>query len=386
MKLRPIVAGSTTLDPIVVGTALTLMGIGAIMIGSASVSVATEDFGEPLYYLWNHLLALGIGTAALVVALRMPIEWWNRLSSFVMLAAIALLIFVLLPGVSERTNGARRWIDFGPLTLQASEVARLLIVMYLASYCVRRHDALRMDLGGFARPMALIVLCGVLLLLEPDFGATVVLTATAVGLLFIAGARIRDVALAGLIATVAFALLILASPYRRERLLYSFLNPWQDAGDSGYQLVNSLIAVGSGQTFGVGLGEGVQKLQYLPEAHTDFIFAVLAEEFGFVGGTLVIALFALLVWRAIEIGQRALGRGMQYHGLLAMGIALTLGMQAAISIGVNTGLLPTKGLTLPLISYGRTSAVVTLFALGLLLRIAHELAQSPVTESERRTR
>ena len=384
MKIRPIVAGRTTLDPIVIGTTLTLIVIGAVMVGSASVSVATEESGEPLHYLWNHLLALGIGTAALVVALRMPIEWWNRLSSFVMIAAIALLIFVLLPGVSERVKGARRWIEFGPLTLQASELARLLIVMYLASYCVRQHDALRSDFGGFARPMALIVLCGVLLLLEPDFGATVVLTATSLGLLFIAGARMRDVVLAGLIATVAFGLLILFEPYRLERLLYSFLDPWKDAAGSGYQLVNSLIAVGSGNWFGVGLGEGVQKLHYLPEPHTDFIFAVLAEEFGFVGGTVVIALYALLVWRAIEIAQRALGRGMQFHGLLAVGISLMLGLQAAISIGVNTGLLPTKGLTLPLISYGRTSAVVTLFALGLLLRIAHELAQSPVTESERR--
>jgi cell division protein FtsW len=232
--------------------------------------------------------------------------------------------------------------------------------------------------------MLLIGLCGILLLLEPDFGATVVLTATALGLLFIAGARLRDVALASIVAGLAFALLIWLEPYRLERLVNSFLDPWQDELGSGYQLVNSFIAIGSGTWFGVGLGEGVQKLHYLPEPHTDFIFAVLAEEFGFVGATCVIVLFALLVWRAIEIGQRALGRGLQFHGLLAIGIGLSLGLQAAISIGVNTGLLPTKGLALPLISFGRTSAVVTLFALGLLLRVAHELAQKPETASERR--
>jgi cell division protein FtsW len=384
MKLQPIMAGRTALDPVVFGTAFTLLGIGAIVIGSASVSIANDDFGEPLYYLRQHLLALVLGSGVLLVALRMPIEWWNRLSSVLLFAAVALLIIVLLPGIGDRINGARRWIDLGPLRLQASELARLFLLIYLASYCVRQGDALRSDLSGFARPMVLIGLCGILLLLEPDFGATVVLTSTALGLLFIAGARMRDVALASAVAAVAFGFLIWLEPYRWNRLVYSFLDPWRDAGDSGYQLVNSLIAIGSGNWFGVGLGEGVQKLHYLPEPHTDFIFAVLAEEFGFVGATAVVALFALLVWRAISIGQRALERGLPFHGLLAIGIGMTLGLQAAISIGVNTGLLPTKGLALPLISYGRTSAVVTLFALGLLLRISHELSQAPVTESERR--
>jgi cell division protein FtsW len=293
-------------------------------------------------------------------------------------------VVVLLPGVGDRVNGAQRWIELGPVSFQASELARLLLLIYLASYCVRQADALRSDLRGFARPMVLIGLCGMLLLLEPDFGATVVLTATALGLLFIAGARLRDLALASGVATVAFGLLIWLEPYRLQRVLTSFLHPWADASDGGYQLVNSIIAIGSGKWFGVGLGEGVQKLHYLPEAHTDFIFAVLGEEFGFVGATVVVLLFALLVWRAIDIGQRALGRGLPFHGLLAIGIGLMLGLQAGVSIGVNTGLLPTKGLALPLISYGRTSAVVTLLALGLLLRVAHELAQAPTTESERR--
>lgn len=385
MKLHPILAGRTSLDPVVAGTALLLLGIGAIMIGSASVSIANDDFGEPLYYLRQHLLALALGSAVLLVALKAPIEWWNRLSGVLLFGAVALLVLVLLPGVGDRTNGAQRWIDFGPLRLQASELARLLLLIYLASYCVRQADALRSNLRGFARPMVLIGLCGVLLLLEPDFGATVVLTATALGLLFVAGARMRDVALATVVAAAAFALLIWLEPYRLQRLVYSFLDPWAYELDSGYQLVNSFIAIGSGDWFGVGLGEGVQKLHYLPEPHTDFIFAVLAEEFGFIGATAVVVLFAVLVWRAIDIGRRALGRGLAFHGLLAIGIGLMLGLQASISIGVNTGLLPTKGLALPLISFGRTSAVVTLLALGLLLRISHELAQAPATESERRS-
>ena len=384
MKLQPILAGRTSLDPFLVGTALVLLGIGAIMIGSASVGIANDEFGEPLYYLRQHFLALSLGFAALIVALKVPIDWWNRLSSLLLFVAVALLIFVLLPGAGDRVNGAQRWIDFGPLSLQASELARLLLLIYLASYCVRQADALRSDLRGFVRPMVLIGLCGVLLLLEPDFGATVVLTATALGLLFVAGARLRDVALASVVAAVAFALLIRIEPYRWERLVSSFLNPWAYQDDSGYQLVNAFIAIGSGNWLGVGLGEGVQKLHYLPAPHTDFIFAVLAEEFGFLGATAVVVLFALLVWRAIDIGRRALARGLPFHGLLAIGIGLMLALQAAISIGVNTGLLPTKGLALPLISYGRTSAVVTLLALGLLLRIAHELAQAPATESERR--
>jgi cell division protein FtsW len=384
MKLQPILAGRTALDPLVIGTALVLLGIGAIMIGSASVSIANEDFGEPLYYLRQHFLALVLGTVALLVALKVPIDWWNRLSSLLLFAAVALLVAVLLPGVGDRSNGAQRWIELGPLSLQASELARLLLLMYLASYCVRQADALRSHFRGFARPMVLIGLCGILLLLEPDFGATVVLTTTALGLLFIAGARMRDVVLAGVVATIAFALLIWVEPYRWERLVGSFLDPWANQKDSGYQLVNAFIAIGSGNWFGVGLGEGVQKLHYLPEPHTDFIFAVLAEEFGFIGATAVVLLFALLVWRAVDIGQRALARGLPFHGLLAIGIGLMLGLQAAISIGVNTGLLPTKGLALPLISFGRTSAVVTLLALGLLLRIAHEIATARATESERR--
>lgn len=373
-------------DPIMVGALLALVGVGAIMVGSSSVSIANDRFGEPLYFLIQHFAALGLGLVAMLVAMQIPIEWWNRLASLVLLGAFTLLVMVLLPGVSDPANGARRWIDLGPLNLQASELARLLLLVYIASYCVRRHDALCSGFAGFARPLLVVAMASALLLLEPDFGATVVLTATSLGILFVAGARLRDVALTASAAGALFVLLIWASPYRFNRVLYSFLDPWEHRFDSGYQLVNSFIAIGSGTWFGAGLGEGVQKLHYLPEPHTDFVFAVLAEELGFIGASAVILLFALLVWRAFVLGQRAINRSKPFHGLLAIGIGLMLGMQAAISIGVNTGLLPTKGLTLPLISYGRTSVVVSLLAVGLLLRIAHELNQMPATEAERRAR
>jgi len=362
----------TVPDPILVGTVLALIGLGAVMVGSSSVYLADENFGEPFHYLVQHIVALGIGLLGMLIAMQTPIEWWNRIASLLLVVALGLLVIVFLPGVGYAANGASRWIDLGPVSLQASELARLLLLIYMASYAVRQHAALSSSFSGFARPLLVIGLASLLLLAEPDYGATVVLTATSLGILFLAGARLRDVATTGLAAAIALGLLARLEPYRWERIL-SFIEPWQDRFGSGYQLVNSFIAIGSGTWFGAGLGEGVQKMNYLPEPHTDFIFAVLAEELGFIGATLVVVLFALLVYRSFSLGSRAFNAGLPFHGLLAMGIALTLGLQAAISIGVNTGLLPTKGLTLPLISYGRTSVVVTLFALGLLFRISREL-------------
>lgn len=365
-------------DPVLAGLTIALVALGAIMVGSSSVGIADERFGEPLHYFEEHLIALGIGLAGLLLAFRIPVDWWHRLGTFWLLAAFALLVCVLVPGVGYTANGATRWIDLGPIRLQASELARPLLLIFMASYSVRQHRALGSSFGGFARPMVLIGLASLLLLAEPDYGATVVLTASCLGILFLAGARLRDVVFAGASAGIALGLLARLSPYRWERIL-SFLHPWQDQFGSGYQLVNSFIAIGSGTWFGAGLGEGVQKLHYLPEAHTDFVFAVLAEELGFVGASLVVVLFALLVYRAFDIGRRARTAGLNFHGLLAMGIGLSLGLEAAISIGVNTGLLPTKGLALPLISYGRASAVVTLFMLGILFRIGRETEASELS-------
>jgi cell division protein FtsW len=372
-------------DPVLVSVVLTLVGLGAIMAGSASIGIANEKTGQPLYFFVQHLGALSIGCLGMLLAVKTPVEWWNRLRSLLLIAAFAVLILVLIPGIGDRANGARRWLEIGPVGFQASELARLALLVYIATYAVRQHEALSLGFAGFARPMIVIALASLLLLSEPDYGATVVLIATSLGILFLAGARLRDLAVAGTTAGAALAALILSSEYRFARLL-AYWDPWGDPLDSGYQVVNSQIAIGAGTWFGAGVGAGVQKLHYLPEPHTDFVFAVLAEEFGLAGATLVIILFSVLVYRAFDLGRRAMRANLPFHGLLSLGIGISLGLQAAINIGVNTGLLPTKGLTLPLISYGRTSVVVTLFALGLLLRIGRELNDADLRQIARGSR
>ena len=360
------------IDPALAGATLGLVALGVVMVGSASVALADRVAGEPLYYLLQHIGALGAGLLCLVLAMAIPTDVWHRASALLLLLGIVLLALVLLPQFGDTVNGSRRWLDLGPLRVQASEPARLCVLVYLASYAVRHHADLTTSLKGFLRPMVIVAAACLLLLAEPDFGAAVVVVATSLGVLFVAGARLRHFGLTAAVAGGALGALALSSAYRVERLT-AFLDPWGDPYASGFQLTNSLIAIGRGDWLGVGLGASVQKLFYLPEAHTDFVFAVVAEELGFAGSTVVIALFAVLVYRALVLGQRALDAGRQFQGLLCFGIGLMLGLEAFINIGVNTGLLPTKGLTLPLISYGRSSAVVTLAALGLLLRVAWEL-------------
>jgi cell division protein FtsW len=370
--MRLALATPIRVDPVLAGATLGLVALGVVMVGSASVALADRVAGEPLYYLLQHVAALGAGAVCLVIAMVIPTEIWHRASAGLLLLGIALLALVLLPQFGDTVNGSRRWLDFGPLRVQASEPARLCVLIYLASYAVRQHENLTTSFKGFLRPMLIVAAVCLLLLAEPDFGAAVVVVATSLGVLFVAGARLRDFVLAATVAGGALGALAFSSAYRVERLT-AFLDPWGDPYASGFQLTNSLIAIGRGDWLGVGLGASVQKLFYLPEAHTDFVFAVVAEELGFAGSTVVIALFAVLVYRALVLGQKALAAGRQFQGLLCFGIGVMLGLEAFINIGVNTGLLPTKGLTLPLISYGRSSAVVTLAALGLLLRVAREL-------------
>lgn len=361
---------------------IALMVLGAVMVSSASISLADQEIGEPLFFLLRQLGALLIGCLVALAAMLIPTEVWFRLNWLLLLGSMALLISVLLPGLGHTVNGSTRWLDFGLLTLQPSEPARMCLILYLASYVVRHQRELGASFLGFLKPMLIVTLACALLLAEPDFGAAVVLTVTSMGLLFIGGARLRDFVLSFFVALVALSVLALSSSYRMQRLT-TFLDPWADPYASGFQLTQSLIAVGRGNWFGVGLGESVQKLFYLPEAHTDFVFAVLAEELGFVGVTLTVFLFGVIVLRAVALGPKAAALGMPFHGLVSTGIALTLGLQAFINMGVNTGLLPTKGLTLPLISYGRTSAVITLLSLGLLIRIHHEV-QLAVRQAETR--
>jgi cell division protein FtsW len=350
------------------------------MVGSASIPLADRAHGEPFFFLVRHVAALGIGLAGFLVAVSVPSEYWHRASWLFMALALLLLVLVLLPGLGREVNGSTRWLLLGPISVQASEPARLCLLIYLASYAVRHASALAASLKAFVQPMAVVALASVLLLLEPDFGAAAVLVATSLGILFVGGARLRDFSLAAVVAGAALGALAFSEEYRVRRMM-SFLDPFANPRDEGYQLTQSLMAIGSGEWFGVGLGESLHKLFYLPEAHTDFIFAVLAEELGFVGATLVLALFALLVYRAFVLGHQAIRDGMPFQGLVAIGIGLRFGLGALINMGVNTGVLPTKGLALPLGSYGRSSTVVTLIALGLLARIYHELT---VAEEARR--
>ena len=291
------------------------------------------------------------------------------------LAAVVLLFVVLIPGLGHMVNGSRRWIRLLGFNFQASELARVLVLIFIASYAVRREDELRSTALGLIKPMALLGFVALLLLAEPDFGAASVLLIAGFGILFVAGARLRWVLLVAAVCAGALALLVLMAPYRMARVT-SFLDPWADPFNSGFQLTQSLIAIGRGEWFGVGLGESVQKLFYLPEAHTDFLFAVLAEELGLVGVAATLALFIGLVWRSFWIAQLASRANLAFQAYLAAGFGIWLGCQALINIGVNMGVLPTKGLTLPLMSYGRSSMIVTLAWVGLLLRVYHEAMQS----------
>ncbi len=356
-------------DGALICAVVVLVAIGTIMVTSASVSIVEDD---PLHYLVRHVGALVVGLFGLVLVASLPTELWYRLNWLLVVAGLGSLLLVLVPALGLAENGSRRWLILGPITVQASEPARLFLLLYLAGYAVRRSTALGESLNGLVKPLAVVGVAAVLLLLEPDFGATVVLGATALAVLFVGGARLRDLLLAMLVGGGVLTALAFSADYRVVRLM-SFRDPWADPLDTGFQLTQALMAIGRGEWGGVGLGESVQKLFYLPEAHTDFVFAVLVEELGFAGATLVIALFCIVVYRAIALGREAIENGMHFQGLLATGIGVMLGFEAFINIGVNVGALPTKGLPLPLISYGRNSTVVTLVALGFLLRIHHEL-------------
>jgi cell division protein FtsW len=359
------------LDPVLFGAVASLLLLGLVAVASASMSLAERDLGRPFYYFERQgVFALG-GAVLAAVAFHLPTKLWRGTGLLLMTFALALLVLVLVPGVGHEVNGSVRWLRVGPVSVQVSELARLLLLMYLAGYVVRHESDLSTSFAGFVKPMLVIAgACG-LLLAEPDFGAATVLLATALGVLFLGGVRWRDFGLLFVSAGAAMALLAVASPYRVQRLT-SFLHPWTDPFDSGFQLTQSLIAIGRGGWFGVGLGGSVQKLFYLPEAHTDFVFAVLAEELGLAGVIATIGLYALLIVRGFVIARRAGEAGLRYQSYLAFGIALWLGFQSAINIGVNMGVLPTKGLTLPLLSYGGSSLAITLLACGLLLRVHHE--------------
>lgn len=353
-----------------------LFCIGLVMVASASMGVAEAMFGHPFYFFMRHGIYLLIGLMLGAFASRVPVATWQRLSWLLLFAAFLLLIIVLIPGLGRRVNGSMRWIGMGPLTLQPSEFAKFAVVAYMSAYLLRRQDEVRSSWSGFIKPMAVVGIAVLLLLLEPDFGASVVTVSAVLGMLFLAGTPLLQFAVLLATAISMGVLAVIFEPYRMKRML-SFTDPWADQFNSGYQLAQSLIAFGRGEWTGVGLGKSVQKLFYLPEAHTDFVFAVYAEEFGFVGVLLVIGLFWLLVRSAVRIGQQAELRGEVYGAYLAYGISFLIGLQALVNIGVNMGLFPTKGLTLPLVSYGGSSLLAVFLMLGVLLRIDTENSAAP---------
>lgn len=359
-------------DPWFVFAVCCLLAIGLVMVTSASMAMADRQFGDAFHFATRQAIYLTLGLLIAAPILRIDSWFWQKTGGFWLLASLAALFLVLIPGIGHQVNGSMRWIGVGPIGMQVSELAKLGMVIFLAGYLVRRQEEVQNQISGFLKPMALLGLVGGLLLLEPDFGATVVITGTTLGMLFLAGVQLRQFILLLLLVVVALALLAISAPYRMQRLT-SFLDPWANQFDSGYQLTQSLIAFGRGGLFGVGLGNSVQKLFYLPEPHTDFLFAVLAEELGLIGVFVVITLYIILVGRALWIGYQAQKMEEYFSAYLAYGLGLWLGMQAMINMGVNAGVLPTKGLTLPLLSYGGSSMLIMCIVIALLLRIDHEV-------------
>ena len=364
-------------DPVIIWLAAALLGLGVVMVYSASIAIAEAasfSDGQSHYYLLRHVVALAVGIVAAVVIVQVPMRSWQIAAPYLFMACVALLFVVLIPGVGREVNGSQRWLGYGGISFQPSELAKLFVVLYAADYTVRKAAHMASFRKGFLPMCSVMLLTGTLLLQEPDFGAFVVITTIAVGLLFLGGINWRLFASLVVSLLIGFFLLIWTSPYRMKRVL-AFMDPWSDPFGAGYQLSHSLIAFGRGEWFGVGLGASIEKLFYLPEAHTDFLLSVIAEELGFIGVIVTICAFAWLSWRAISIGNQAARLERYFSALVAQGVGLWIAAQTMINMGVNMGLLPTKGLTLPMLSYGGTSLVASCAALGLLLRVDYENRQ-----------
>ncbi|MGH8756669.1 MAG: putative lipid II flippase FtsW [Burkholderiales bacterium] len=351
---------------------LLLLCLGLVMVYSASIAIAEAGkWHQPTYFLMRHALFLGISIALAAIAFQLPMHLWQRMSPYLFLLGASLLVLVLIPGVGREVNGSQRWLPLVFVNLQPSEFMKLLVVIYAADYTVRKAAYMHSFRKGFLPMFLVMLLIGGLLLREPDFGAFVVITAIAMAILFLGGMNWK--LFAGLIVmlVIGFLLLIWTSPYRMQRII-GFMDPWADPFGNGYQLSHALIAFGRGEWLGVGLGGSVEKLLYLPEAYTDFLLAVIAEELGFAGVIVVIALFAWLVMRAFAIGRQAAYLERYFSALVAQGVGIWLAVQAIINIGVNMGVLPTKGLTLPLMSFGGSGMVANCIAIALLLRVDWE--------------
>lgn len=362
-------------DPVLLLTVAGILLLGLVMMTSASVTIADKQVQDPLYFLGRQLTGVGLGVVTAAIAMMIPTSVWEKLAMPLLLVAFICLLLVLIPGIGHEVNGSRRWLRAGVMNFQASELARVLLLVYLSSYVVRRQSELKEELKGFLKPLGVLMGAAALLLMEPDFGAATVLVATGLGVLFLAGVKLRHFFALVALAAAGMSVIAVTSAYRLKRLT-AFMDPWADPFNSGFQLTQSLIAIGRGELFGVGLGSSVQKLFYLPEAHTDFVFAVLAEELGLVGVMATLTLFVVLVWRSFHVSRLAAEAGMAFQAYCAAAFGIWLALQTFINIGVNMGILPTKGLTLPLMSYGGSSVMVTLGWLGFLMRIHHEASTS----------
>jgi cell division protein FtsW len=360
--------------PLVVA-AMLLASLGLVMVASSSIAIADGQHVGPFYYLYRHLAFLAIGLVAANVMARVELAWLERNALPLLLCGAVLLLLVFVPFIGVRVNGARRWIRLGIIGFQSVEAVKILLVVYMASYLVRHRDNLQGTLFGVIKPLGIAAIFAGLLLVQPDFGSATLLMAVTLGMVWLGGAPLRNLAALGALALPVLAGAALSQDYRVKRLT-SFLDPWADPFKDGFQLTQALIAIGRGEWTGVGLGASVQKLFYLPEAHTDFILAVLAEELGFAGVVLVLVLFAWLVGRGFAIGLRAVEQNRHFAGYCAFGVSLMLALQALVSIGVNLGVLPTKGLTLPLVSSGGSSVIMTCAAIGLLARVSYEVSRA----------
>lgn len=368
--LRMESAPSVTFDRGYIVLAVAMYVIGLIMVASSSIPVAERLFNNPFHFLIRHSIYIGLSIGIAALTLQVPMSWWHNNSGKLLLVGLLLLMIVLVIG--RTVNGSTRWIVVGPITVQAAEPAKLFFFCYLSAYLVRRRDEVMENLKGFIKPLVVFGLLAFLLLMQPDLGTVIVMFVTTFGLLFLAGAKLwQFIGIAG-VGVIALSSLAIFEPYRWRRIT-SFLDPWQDPFGSGYQLTQSLMAYGRGEMFGQGLGNSIQKLEYLPEAHTDFVMAVLAEELGFIGISAILLLSLILVVKALKLGRKAVNKEKYFEGFFAYSIGIWMSFQAAVNIGASAGIVPTKGLTMPLISYGGSSMIVMTVALVVLIRIDHEL-------------
>jgi len=372
-EVRAPMRGEKNFDWLLPFCVLALVSIGVVMVASASIAFAADIYGDPWFFLKRHLLYLTVGALAALVVSQVPLSIWSRLSWPLLMFSCLLLMAVLVPGIGREVNGSRRWLAFGSITVQPAEVTKFCLLVFFASFLTRRNQQLR-HWSSFMVPVVILGMVAMLLLLQPDFGSVVVISCTVLAMVFLAGARLPHTFLLVAAAACGLALMALVSPYRLQRLM-TFLDPWGDQFASGYQLTQSLIAFGRGEWVGVGLGNSVQKLFYLPEAHTDFIFAILSEEWGMAGGLVVVGLFIALTWSLLRLVRGALAQRKFFAALLAFGIAVLLAGQAFVNMGVASGLLPTKGLTLPFVSSGGSSLVICCALFALALRLQTELRQ-----------